>query len=67
MDVDWDVPRWFSHDGGEHSVETQIEEWFPYLENDGVLVGAFDDDLLVGIAILHPILNETMVVLAAPM
>ena len=59
------MPRWFIHGGGDHSVEAQIKEWPPILENDGVLVGAFDGDLLVGFAILRPKLTEIITDLAA--
>lgn len=54
IEVDWDVPRWYSHGDNEHSVEAKIKAWKPYLEQGGMMIGAFDRDLLVGFAILRP-------------
>ena len=65
VDVEWNVPRWFCQSAGDHSVEAQIDAWNPILENDGVLIGAFDGGLLVGFTILRPKLSETIAELAA--
>jgi ribosomal protein S18 acetylase RimI-like enzyme len=59
--VDWNVPRWFSEGEGDHSVRGNINDWKPYLEEkDGVMYGAFDEDLLVGFLIFRPHLTEGM-------
>jgi ribosomal protein S18 acetylase RimI-like enzyme len=58
--VDWQVPRWFADDRPQHSVPGNVRDWFPYLEVGGTLWGAFDGDLLVGIAIFRPGLTETI-------
>jgi ribosomal protein S18 acetylase RimI-like enzyme len=52
-EVDWQVPRWFA-DGPEHSVQTLIESLEPILAQGGTMLGAFDGDLLVGVAIYRP-------------
>ncbi len=50
-EVDWRVPCWFQ-EGPDFSVEAKIKQWSPELENGGVMLGAFDGDLLVGFVIL---------------
>jgi ribosomal protein S18 acetylase RimI-like enzyme len=64
-EVDWDVPRWFSDDRSEHSVQANIRAWTPLLEkHGGTMLGAFEGDLLVGVAIYRPNLTEDMAQLA---
>lgn len=63
-EVDWHVPRWFTDGHPEHSVQAKISAWTPYLEQGGQIFGAFDGDLLVGVAIFRPELSEDMVQLA---
>jgi ribosomal protein S18 acetylase RimI-like enzyme len=63
-EVDWQVPRWFADDRGEHSVQARIKAWAPLLEQGGMMVGAFDGPLLVGVAIFRPKLTTTMAQLA---
>jgi ribosomal protein S18 acetylase RimI-like enzyme len=59
-EVDWQVPRWFTDGRPEHSVQEKVEAWKPYVERDGLMFGAFDRHLLVGMAILRPKLTEEM-------
>ena len=63
-EVDWQVSCWFTDDHPKHSVSAKIKAWKPYLEQGGIMLGAFDDSLLVGIAILRPKLTENMAQLA---
>jgi ribosomal protein S18 acetylase RimI-like enzyme len=58
-EVDWQVPRWFS-DGPEHSVQALIQFLEPILAQGGTMLGAFDGDLLVGVAIYRPDLTKDM-------
>jgi N-acetylglutamate synthase-like GNAT family acetyltransferase len=59
--VDWHVPRWFTLGHGDHHVQTLIEKNLPVLEqHDGVMFGALERGLLVGIAILRPKLQDDM-------
>lgn len=62
--VDWHVPRWFGEGNGEHSVQTKVAALSPILDQGGVMWGAFDQDRLVGVAILRPGLTEDMAQLA---
>ena len=61
IEVDIDAPRW--GEPGEHKVEHRIESWRPLLD-DGVLIGAFDGDRLVGFAIYLPSIEEGLAQLA---
>ena len=56
--VDWRVPRWPRE--GSWGIEARIEGLMRILEEGGVMVGAFDGDLLVGIAGLRYDLTDTM-------
>ena len=56
--VNWRVPRWPRE--GSWGVEARIERLTRILEEGGVMLGAFDGDLLVGIAGLRYNLTETM-------
>jgi ribosomal protein S18 acetylase RimI-like enzyme len=58
-EVDWQVPRWFA-DGPEHSVQALIESLALILAQGGTMLGAFDGDLLVGVAIYRPDLAKDM-------
>jgi ribosomal protein S18 acetylase RimI-like enzyme len=57
--VDWQVPRWFD-DGPEHSAQAMVEFLSPILEENGMMLGAFDGDSLAGVMIYRPHLTETM-------
>ena len=52
FDVDIRAPRW--GEPGEHSVEHYCDSWKPVLDGGGALLGAFDEDVLVGFAICDP-------------
>ncbi len=62
VEVDIDAPRW--GEPGEHPVEHRIESWRQLLDDDGVLLGAFDGDQLVGFAIYLPFIEEGLAQLA---
>ena len=61
--VDWHVPRW-ANDNSPNGVSAKIKAWSLLLDKGGVLLGAFEDELLVGFAILRPHLTATMAQLA---
>lgn len=61
--VDWDVPTW-SDGTGDHSVGRLIESCQSVLAANSVLLGAFDEDNVAGIAILRHDLTDTMAQLA---
>jgi GNAT superfamily N-acetyltransferase len=57
--VDFDVvqaPRW--GEPGEHPVQYYVDSWGRLVDAGGVLLGAFDGDALVGIAIYEPSSSE---------
>lgn len=56
--VDWRVPRWPRE--GSWGVEARIQDIRRIMQQGGVMLGAFDDDLLVGIAGLRCDLTDTM-------
>jgi len=58
-EVDWKVPRWPLEGSDDFSVNGMIKSLVPILEEDGVLYGAFDGDLLAGIAVFRPRLTKT--------
>jgi GNAT superfamily N-acetyltransferase len=49
IDVDINAPRW--GEPGARPVQEFVDEWSAWVEYDGVLLGAFDADRLVGVAI----------------
>jgi len=59
MSVRWNDSGWVEGDG-EHSFGQMIRGAEELLALDGTAIGAFDGDLLVGIAIYRPRLTETM-------
>jgi GNAT superfamily N-acetyltransferase len=56
IDVEIHAPGW--GEPGEYSVQHYIESWTPLLDAGGVMLGAFDGDRLVGVAIYQPYLAE---------
>jgi GNAT superfamily N-acetyltransferase len=62
IDVDINAPRW--GEPGEHTVQHRVESWRPLLDEGGVLLGAFDDDRLVGFAIYQRSISEGLANLA---
>jgi ribosomal protein S18 acetylase RimI-like enzyme len=63
-EVDWQVARWYTDGHSEHSVQAKVDAWRHYLEQGGTMIGAFDVDLLVGMAISRPELTDSMAQLA---
>ncbi|HEX5672319.1 MAG TPA: GNAT family N-acetyltransferase [Acidimicrobiia bacterium] len=45
------VPNFFA-EGEHHSVQQLVHEWQPVIDAGGMLLGAFDEDRLAGIALL---------------
>jgi ribosomal protein S18 acetylase RimI-like enzyme len=64
LEVDWDVPAWFVDGDGDHSLSDQIAFWRSHLDQGGVMLGAFKDDLIVGAAIVRPVLRDDLAQLA---
>jgi GNAT superfamily N-acetyltransferase len=59
--VDWQVPDWFTDGRPQHSVQSNIHDWRPLLEqHGGVLFGALYGRRLVGMAIYRPRLAPDM-------
>lgn len=60
-DVDWQVPPWFTDGRPRHSVQGNIADWRPFLEeHGGVMFGALNGRRLVGLAIYRPRLEPDM-------
>lgn len=64
VEVDWHAHRWSSSGNGDHSVQSKINEWKPFLDADGMMFGAFHDRMLIGFVILCPHLTAEMAQLA---
>jgi GNAT superfamily N-acetyltransferase len=64
VEVDWHVPAWFVDGDGDHSLSEQVAFCRSHLDQGGVMLGAFKDDLLVGVAVLRPRFRENMAQLA---
>ncbi len=63
-DVDWHVPRWSVDGDHAHSVRGVLKAWRPFLGKESVIVGAFDEEKLVGIAVYLPRLSADTAQLA---
>ena len=63
-DVDWEIPRWTMEGDHDHTVQARIDESRPILDRGGVLMGAFDGEMLVGFSIYRPDLSEDTAQLA---
>lgn len=61
-DVDLQASRW--GEPGAARFEELLGNWRPLLADGGVLLGAFDDERLVGFAIYRPVLSEGVANLA---
>lgn len=59
LDVNWDDGGWHEGDG-EHSFSAMIREIRRYMALDGMAIGAFDGERLVGLAVYRPRLRSTM-------
>jgi ribosomal protein S18 acetylase RimI-like enzyme len=62
--VDWQVPNFFTEGDGDHSLAHQIAFCNSHLDQGGVLLGAFTDQILVGMAVVRPQLHGDMAQLA---
>ena len=51
--VDHDVPGWSQEGSGPHSVGSLIDDLMPILERGGVLLGAFVDGRVAGVAVVE--------------
>jgi GNAT superfamily N-acetyltransferase len=60
----WDAAGWDPDGTGEHSVAAKVREAQQYMDDGGVVVGAFADDRLVGIGIVVPHLRPQIAQLA---
>jgi predicted N-acetyltransferase YhbS len=63
-EVDIHVPSWSPTGDHGHSLRRLVNTWRPVLERHGVLIGAFDGETLVGIALFRPELEPGMANLA---
>jgi len=59
MDVRWDSSPW-REEGEEHSIPQMVRGLEEILSHEGVMLGAFDDDRLVGIAAYRPHITDSM-------
>ena len=59
-----EVPRWDPDRSGPHSVAAMIEFCSSVLERGGLLLGVFDDEAPVGLAIVHPTFEAQLAWLA---
>lgn len=50
--VDWDVPTFDLVGTGEHSVHEQVEHWKPIVDRGADMIGAFEGDQFLGLAIV---------------
>jgi predicted GNAT superfamily acetyltransferase len=64
LEVDRDVPTWFIDGGGDHSLAEQLTFCRSHLDQGGVMLGAFKNDLIVGAAIVRPVLRDDLAQLA---
>ncbi len=62
--VDWDDPGWSMEGDGDHTVAHQIAFCRSHLERGGVMLGAFEADVLVGLAVVRPRLRDDLAQLA---
>lgn len=59
MNVVWDSSPWCA-EGEEHSIPHMVRGLEEILSHEGVILGAFDGDRLVGIAAIRPRLTDSM-------
>lgn len=60
VEVDWHVPTWFVDGDADHSLSEQMAFCLSHLDQGGVMLGAFRDDLLVGVDVVRPRLRVDM-------
>jgi GNAT superfamily N-acetyltransferase len=51
--VDWNIPDWSPKGTGEHSVIHLEDTFRPVLDRGGVLLGAFDEETVLGLAVVE--------------
>ncbi|MDH5373505.1 MAG: GNAT family N-acetyltransferase [Acidimicrobiia bacterium] len=51
-EVDLDVPAWSRDGSGDHSVAQLIEQWAPIVADGAMLLGAFEGDKFLGLAVV---------------
>lgn len=62
--VNWNVPPWHPEDAGGHSVARMVHESVALAAEGAIVLGAFDQERLVGIAVLRERLREQVAQLA---
>lgn len=60
----WDAPPWYPDGDGPHSVAAQVRAVEAYLDQDGIAIGAFAADRLVGIGVVVPHVRPAIAQLA---
>jgi len=63
-EVDWDVPSFFADGEGDHSLAHQISFCESHLNAGGAMIGAYDEDVLAGIAVWTPNVQPALAQLA---
>lgn len=63
-DVDWNVPAFYMDGEGDHSLSHQVEFCKSHLSAGGRMIGAFDGDVLAGIAVWTPNVRPALAQLA---
>ncbi len=62
--VQWDAPDFFKEGDGEHTLARQIAFCQRHLAANATMIGAFDEDKLVGIGVLTPEIRPKVAQLA---
>jgi GNAT superfamily N-acetyltransferase len=62
--VDWHIPRWTQDGVGEFNLGERIEALKAKVQSGAEVFGAFDEDTLVGYAVLRERISKTMAQLA---
>ena len=63
-EVDWVVPEWSPDGPDQHSVRAKIDFCRPVLDRGGILLGAFDEGAVMGVAVVDPVFEPGMAWLA---
>ena len=64
IEVQWNIPSFFKDDSGDHSVQAQIDFCRGHLKRGGIMVGAFQGEVLVGVGVLTPDIHPGVAQLA---
>lgn len=62
--VHWEIPSFHPDGAGAHSVEAHVRHWSKVLAAGGILLGAFEDVAVAGLAIVDPEFEPPMARLA---